>query len=151
MSTPALPGDSTAGELGHLLPLSNELIISVLEARGFSHQLDNDGDVCGNWQGNLIYFFRIGDRHEMLQVRTLAATVFGIEGVSRLYEFCNAWNHDRLWPKAYVHVADDGSARVVGEVVADWEHGVTVAQLDQVMICGIATGCQLADAVAQLD
>jgi hypothetical protein len=42
-----------------------------------------------------------------------------------------------------VHVADDGTARVVGEVVSDWEKGVTAEQLDQVMICGIATGCQL--------
>jgi putative sensory transduction regulator len=151
MSTPALPGDPTAGDLGQLLPLSNELIASVLDAREFTHRLDDDGDIFGNWHGNLIYFFRIGEKREMLQVRALTATVFGIDQVSRLYEFCNSWNHDRLWPKAYVHVADDGSARVVGEVIADWEHGVTVAQIDQVMICGIATGCQLADAVAELE
>ena len=37
-----------------------------------------------------------------------------------------------------------------GEVVADWQHGVTPEQLDQVVICGVATGCQLADAVAGL-
>jgi hypothetical protein len=70
--------------------------------------------------------------------------------VVRLYEFCNAWNHDRLWPKAYVHVQDDGTVNVIGEVLADWERGVTDEQLDQVMICGVATGCQLADAVAEL-
>jgi hypothetical protein len=151
MSTPALPGgDPTAGELGHLLPLTNDLISSVLDARGFTYRADDDGDLHGNWQGNLVYFFRIGEKREMLQVRVLTATAFAIDQVPRLYGFCNSWNHDRLWPKAYVHVADDGSARVVGEVLADWEHGVTVAQLDQVMICGIATGCQLADAVAEL-
>jgi hypothetical protein len=150
MSTPALPGDPTAGELGQLRPLTAELIVSVLDARGFTHRTDDDGNICGNWQGNLIYFFQIGERREMLQVRAMTAPVFDVEQVPRLHEFCNSWNHDRLWPKAYVHVADDGTARVVGEVVADWEHGVTVAQLDQVMICGIATGCQLADALAEL-
>jgi hypothetical protein len=149
MSTPAQPGEPPA-ELASLLPLSNELITAVLKAREFTHEIDEDGDVRGNWQGNLIYFFRIGKHREMLQVRALTATAFGMEDVTRLYEFCNAWNHDRLWPKAYVHVGDEGDARVVGEVVADWEHGVALPQLDQVMLCGIVTGCQLADEVAEL-
>lgn len=142
MSTPAPAG---------LLPLSNELIGSVLQARDFTYNTDDDGDIYGNWEGCLIYFFRIGEQQEMLQVRVLISKTFEIGSVPRLYEFCNSWNHDRLWPKAYVHVADDGLARVVGEVVADCEHGVTTAQLDQVMVGGIATGCQLADAVEELE
>jgi hypothetical protein len=133
-----------------LQPLSNELIIAVLDAREYAHKVDDDGDVLGNWQGMLIYFFRIGERREMLQIRALTQRAFSTDDVPRLYSFCNAWNHDKLFPKAYVHVADDGAARVVGEVAADWEHGVTLAQLDQVMLCGIATSCQLADAVGEL-
>jgi len=133
-----------------LQPLSNELIMTVLDAREYAHKVDDDGDVLGNWQGTLIYFFRIGERREMLQVRALTQRAFSTDDVPRLYSFCNAWNHDKLFPKAYVHVADDGAARVVGEVAADWEHGVTLAQLDQVMLCGIATSCQLADAVSEL-
>jgi hypothetical protein len=133
-----------------LQPLSNEMIIAALDGRGFAHKVDDDGDVMGNWQGTLIYFFRLGDRKELLQVRALAQRAFSIDEVHTLYSFCNSWNHDKLFPKAYVHVADDGAARVVGEVVTDWEHGCTPAQLDQVMLCGIATGCQLADAVNEL-
>jgi hypothetical protein len=133
-----------------LQPLSNELIIAVLRARDFTHKVDDDGDILGNWQGTVIYFFRIGEKKELLQVRALTQRVFSTDDVPRLYSFCNHWNHDKLFPKAYVHVADDGAARVVGEVVADWEHGVTQDQLDQVMICGIATGCQLAEAVSEL-
>ena len=133
-----------------LQPLSNEMIIAALDGRGFAHKVDDDGDVLGNWQGTLIYFFRLGERREMLQVRALAQRTFSIDEVPRLHLFCNSWNHDKLFPKAYVHVADDGAARVVGEVVADWEHGVTLQQLDQVMLCGIATGCQLAEAVNEL-
>src|SRR4051812_4084790 len=101
MATPAMPG-----ELGHLLPLSRDLIASVLDARGFHYQIDEDGDVYGCWDANLIYFFRIGERREMLQIRALTATVFEIDRVPSLHGFCNAWNHDRLFPKAYVHVAD---------------------------------------------
>lgn len=142
MSTPAPAG---------LLPLTNDLIGSTLQARDFTFATDDDGDIYGNWEGCLIYFFRIGEQQEMLQVRVLIGRTFEIGAVPRLYEFCNAWNHDRLWPKAYVHVADDGLARVVGEVIADYEHGVTAAQLDQVMVGGIATGCQLADAVEEIE
>ena len=54
-----------------------------------------------------------------------------------LYAFCNSWNHDRLWPKAFVHVDDDGQARVYGEVITDLERGVTPHQLDQLLDCGI--------------
>jgi hypothetical protein len=49
-----------------------------------------------------------------------------------------------------VHVTDEGSAVVVGEVTTDWEHGVTLEQLDQVLLCGIATGCRLSDALGEL-
>ena len=130
--------------------LTHELIKSVLDARDYTYMVDEDGDVLGNFQGNLVYFFQIGEQNEMLQVRAMVQHVFGMEDVVRLYEFCNAWNHDRLWPKAYVHVQDDGTVNVIGEVIADWEKGVTAEQLDQVIVCGIATGCQLADAVAEL-
>ena len=151
MSTPAEPGaDPADGPLVRLLPLTDDLIRSVLDDRGFVYGRDDDGDIHGNWQGTVIYFFRIGEQREMLQIRALAPAVFDIDRVPELYAFCNSWNHDRLWPKAYVHVADDGTARVVGELIADWEHGVTAAQLDQTMIGGIVTGCQLAEAVAAL-
>ena len=130
--------------------LNQEMIKSVLDARGFTYMVDADNDVVGNFQGNLVYFFQIGENGEMLQVRAMVQHVFGMADVVRLYEFCNAWNHDRLWPKAYVHVQDDGVVNIIGEVLADWEKGVTPEQLDQVIICGIATGCQLADAVAEL-
>jgi hypothetical protein len=126
------------------------MITDALTARGFHYFVDEDGDVAGNFQGNLIYFFQLGTEREILQIRAMVQHVFGIDDVRRLYEFCNAWNHDRLWPKAYVHIQDDGTASVIGEVVADWEHGVSAEQLDQVVICGVATGCQLADAVAAL-
>jgi Putative bacterial sensory transduction regulator len=130
--------------------LSNDMITAALDARAFTYRVDEDGDVFGNWENNLIYFFRIGEFREMLQVRATAHRAFSTDDLPRLYAFCNSWNHDRLFPKAYVHVARDQSVRVIGEVVSDWEKGVTAAQLDQVMICGIATGCQLSAAVDEL-
>jgi hypothetical protein len=133
-----------------LTPLSNELIAAVLDANRYKYFTDSDGDIGGHWDGNLIYFFRLGQGQEMLQVRVMARREFSVDDVLRLYAFCNGWNHDKLWPKAYVHVADDGTAGVYGEVTTDLEKGVTPAQLDQLIACGISTGCALAEAIAEL-
>ena len=154
MSPPAFEdasdGSRSGGQLQTLQPLTNELIASVLAGHGYNFHTDSDGDLVGRWDDNLIYFFRVGVNHEVFQVRTLAATTFPIESVPALHEFCNTWNQERLWPKAYVHVDDDGRVRVCGEVVADLERGVTPQQLDQLISCGIATGCQMSEAVAEL-
>ncbi|GIF50030.1 putative sensory transduction regulator [Asanoa ferruginea] len=135
---------------GTLLPLTNELIAGVLDGHGYAFAQDPDGDLVGRWDDNLIYFFRLGRAGEILQVRTLVSRVFEIDDVLPLYGFCNAWNQDKLWPKAFVHVNDNGTVRVLGEVVADLEHGVSSDQLDQLLTCGITSGCQLADALEDL-
>ena len=132
------------------MPLTNELIAGVLGSHGYSFAVDPDGDLVGRWDDNIIYFFRLGTSGEILQVRTVASRVFGIDDVPRLYGFCNAWNHDRLWPKAFLHVNDDGTVRVLGEVVVDLDAGVSREQLDQLLACGITSGCQLADALEEL-
>ncbi|RKR90843.1 putative sensory transduction regulator [Micromonospora pisi] len=139
-----------AGQLQTLQPLTNDLIAAVLSARDFSFYSDSDGDLVGRWEENLIYFFRAGPEGQVLQVRTMAATTFPIEQVPELYSFCNTWNHEQLWPKTYVHVDDDGSARVCGEVTASLTQGVTVHQLDQLINCGISTGCAMSESVAKL-
>lgn len=132
------------GSPAALRPLTNELITAVLDAHEFTYFTDDDGDVGGWWDDNLVYFFRLGAAGTMLQVRIRIRRVFTIDDVPRLYEFCNDWNRDKLWPKAYVHVNDDGSVILCGEVFADLEQGVSREQLDQLMLCGISTGCELA-------
>lgn len=144
------PDHPQAGYPGTLRPLTGELIATVLAARGYAVEADPAGDLVGRWADSLIWFLRPGTAGELLQVRTVAAPTFPIEYVPALHAFCNAWNHDRLWPKAFVHVEDDGRARVCGEVITDLEHGVTPHQLDRLLDCGIATGCQLAAEVARL-
>ncbi|RQX02574.1 YbjN domain-containing protein [Micromonospora globispora] len=144
------PDGPLAGHPQALRPLTGELLAAVLANRGYAVARDADGDLVGRWEENLIWFFRRGAAGEMLQVRTIAAPRFGIEHVPSLYAFCSSWNHDRLWPKAFVHVADDGLAQICGEVTTDLEAGVTPHQLDQLIDGGISTGCQLAAAVGQL-
>ncbi|MFU8850539.1 YbjN domain-containing protein [Micromonospora sp. SL1-18] len=144
------PDGPLAGPPQALRPLTGELIAAVLANRGYAVAEDADGDLVGRWEQHLIWFHRRGAAGELLQVRTVAAHRFGIERVPELYAFCSSWNHDRLWPKAFVHVADDGLAQVCGEVTTDLERGVTPHQLDQLIDCGITTGCQLGAAVGRL-
>ena len=142
--------DPGEGRVDYLQPLTNELISAVLDARGYRYFTDSDGDIGGRWEDHMIYFFRFGTDGEVLQVRTLVGHTFTTADVSRLHAFCNGWNHDRLWPKAYVHVYDDGLVRVCGEVMADLTAGVAFDQLTQLIVCGIETGLHMAEAVEEL-
>ncbi|MEV5689833.1 YbjN domain-containing protein [Micromonospora globbae] len=144
------PDDPLAGHPRRLRPLTADLVAAVLGTRGHTVTTDSDGDLVGRWDDTVIWFLRLGEYGELLQVRAMAAPLFPIEQVPALHAFCNAWNHDHLWPKAFVHVDDDGRARVCGEVIADLERGVTPHQLDQLLDRGIATGCRLAAAVERL-
>lgn len=131
------------------MPLTNDLITAAFDARGYKYFTDSDGDLGGYWDDNLFYFFRMGSRQELLVIRVQAERAFGTDDIPRLYSFCNGWNDERFWPKAYVHVSDgDERARVYGEVATDLEHGVTREQLDQLLLCGISSGCELSAAVS---
>ncbi|WP_089153753.1 YbjN domain-containing protein [Micromonospora sp. NBS 11-29] len=144
------PDGPLAGPPQALRPLTDELIAAVLTHRGYAVAREPDGAMVGRWERSLIWFHRRGAAGELLQIRTVAAHRFDIGRVAELHAFCNTWNHDRLWPKAYVHVADDGQVQVCGEVTTDLERGVTPHQLDRLVDGGVTTGCQLAAAVADL-
>ena len=66
------------------------------------------------------------------------------------YAFCNAWNHDRLLPKAYVHELDSGELLLAGDVTTDLAYGVAPVQLDVLLDATVATGVAYAEAVAAL-
>ena len=106
----------------------------------FSYFVDNDGDLGGLWRGRLFYFFLFGEKSEILQVRGQWHREVAIERLEEVLDVCNEWNADRIWPKAYVRVRDNGRVHVVSEVATDLEHGATDAQLSQMLFCGLSTG-----------
>jgi len=120
-------------------PLTMARIVAWFEANQFSYFVDNDGDVGGLWRGRLFYFFLFGDESEILQVRGQWNREVAIERLEEVLEACNEWNADRIWPKAYVRVRDNGMVHVIAEVATDLEHGVTDAQLGQLLNCGLST------------
>lgn len=136
----ALPDETPA-------PLSDDRLVRWLTDSSFSYFVDDDGDVGGLWRGRVFYFFLFGEHREILQVRGHWQREAAIERLVEVLEFCNTWNTERIWPKAYVRVRDDGHVHVVGEVAVDFEHGATDDQLSQTLHCGLATGTMLFDAL----
>ncbi|MCZ7420300.1 MULTISPECIES: YbjN domain-containing protein [unclassified Micromonospora] len=143
-------GDPLAGHPSTLRPLTRDLVAAVLTHRGHTVAADADGALVGRWAQGHIWFLRAGDAGELLQVRTVAVHAFSVEDVPWLHDFCNTWNRDRFWPKAFVHVDDAGRARVCGEAITDLERGVTPHQLDRLLDRGISAGCRLAAEVGRL-
>jgi hypothetical protein len=106
--------------------------------------------VIGQWGPATIVFERVGRQQEVLHARAVAERRFPMGRVADLYEFCNAWNHDKLMPKAYVHETTDGELLVAGEVSTDLEYGVSARQLAVLVNAAIATGAQLSESVSEL-
>ncbi len=147
-ATPAAPPPEGLSDL--LAPLSTEALVAVLQERGDRYRVDDDGDVVGGWGPATVYFQQVGQDGEVLHARAVADRRFPAGRAAELYEFCNAWNHDKLMPKAYVHETSDGWLLVAGEVSVDLEHGASARQLGVLVNAAIATGVQLAEAVVEL-
>jgi Putative bacterial sensory transduction regulator len=134
-------GGNAAGETAERpTPLTRERVTSWLDDCGFAYFIDSDGDVGGLWHGWLFYFLVLGERGEVLQVRGQWHRDLTIERLEEILEICNDWNADRIWPKTYVRVRDDGTVVVCADVTVDLEHGATDDQLDQLLQCGLTTG-----------
>jgi hypothetical protein len=130
-------------------PLSRDRIETALKTKDWHYQIDSDGDIGGIWDDNIFYFFIAGEQKEILYIRGRWHHSLGIEQRSEAREVLDEWHKDRLWPKGYTRVDDDGQVRVFAEHVVDWEHGVTDPQLLQTIMCGISTSIQLFDHLAE--
>ncbi|MBD5788130.1 YbjN domain-containing protein [Cellulosimicrobium terreum] len=148
--------DLLARELGGVIatdvvrtpaPLALARVVEWITDSGYSYFVDSDGDVGGLWHGRLFYFLMFGGHDEILQVRGQWNRDLAIERLEEILEFCNEWNADRIWPKTYTRVRDNGMVQVFTEVTVDLEHGATDDQLDQLLQCGLSTGSMFFDAL----
>ena len=131
-------------------PVNQTRIADWFTRHEFSYFVDNDGDLGGLWRGRLYYFFLFGERSEILQIRGQWHREVAIERLEEVLDVCNEWNADRIWPKAYVRVRDNGMVHVISEVATDLEHGVTDEQLNQLLFCGLSTGSMFFDSFDEL-
>lgn len=132
-----------------LAALTLDMITAVLDGRGDRYLVEEGDTVVGRWGGAVIQFRRAGERGEVLHARAMAARRLPAARRAEAYAFCNAWNHDRLLPKAYAH--DLGEELVLaGDVATDLAHGVAPAQLMVLVDAAITTGVAYAEAAAAL-
>lgn len=122
--------------------LSAERVSSFLSARDYRFTVDEDGDLTGTWDGHRFWFLLLGDAKEIVQVRGRWSRTVPVEQRRSAVLAVNDWNRERIWPKAYLR-EEAGSIALYSEVSADLEPGVTDAQLDQILSCGLGTGVQL--------
>ncbi|WP_448629665.1 YbjN domain-containing protein [Cellulomonas soli] len=141
-------GIDTAGENGDVpRPISPGRIAAWMTENEFSYFVDSDGDLGGLWRGRLFYFFLFGEQSEILQIRGQWHREVAIERLEEVLDLCNEWNAERIWPKAYVRVRDNGRVHVISEVATDLEHGATDDQLSQMLYCGLSTGSMFFDSL----
>ena len=131
-------------------PLTMARIVDWITGYGYTYFIDSDGDIGGLWHSRLFYFLLFGSEREILQVRGQWNREITIDRIEEVLDFCNEWNTDRIWPKVYFRVRDNGMIQVYGEVSVDFEHGANDDQLDQVLTCGLSTGAMLFDALDAL-
>jgi len=165
LGTPALPDDELHDRVAELLvrelgatqvapdvptPVTPARITAWFRRNELSYFVDNDGDLGGLWRGRLYYFFLFGDESEILQIRGQWHREVAIERLEEVLNACNEWNAERIWPKAYVRVRDNGMVHVIAEIATDLEHGVTDDQLNQLLFCGLSTGSMFFDSIDEL-
>lgn len=131
------PGGDTGGPTP--TPVTRDRVRRWFERSGYTYFTDSDGDLGGLWRGRLFFFLLLGEQSEILQVRGHWQRELAIERLAEVLELCNAWHVERIWPQCYARVRDDGMVHVTCEVTTDLEYGVTDAQLDVLLGCGIGT------------
>ncbi|GHJ55923.1 hypothetical protein Nm8I071_52300 [Nonomuraea sp. TT08I-71] len=144
---PAEPGPPGEEEVA---PLSLRLLTAALDARGDAYTLEPDGTVVGRWGEAVVQFRRLGEQGEVLHARAVALRRLPAARRAEAYAFCNAWNHDRLLPAAYVHDPGDGTLLLAADVTTDLAYGVAPAQLVVLVTSAVSTGAAYAEAVAAL-
>lgn len=119
-------------------PLHPDRIAAVLDELEANYGRADDGDIGGMWDGNLVEFLARGDDREVFIVRSRWKAAVPLTHRPQVLEECNTWNSERIWPKTYVDTVEDALV-VVCELATDFEHGVTDAQLQLQVRCGLST------------
>ena len=121
-------------------PVTVERIGAQLREHGYKFTQDDDGDLTGVWDENQFWFILGGSANEVLQIRARWKETIPSDKHLDALLIVNDWNRDHLWPKAYFR--EEGDIVVYAEVSIDLEYGVTDAQLQDILACGLITAVQ---------
>lgn len=123
--------------------LTQDRMKSLFEEKEWKYFVDSDGDLGGIWDNNVFYFMLRGDQQEILFIQGRINLTVPFERLEEVREFENAWNRDKIWPKAYHRVDDEGNIILFADHASDWEDGVTNDQLMQTINCALSTSMGL--------
>ncbi len=130
-----------------LPPLTQERMKALFDQEKWSYFVDNEGDLGGIWDGNQFFFLQRGDDNEILHVTARWHHTLPIEHLDAIRNFLNEWNKQKLWPKVFHRIGDEGRISLIAEHAADWEHGVTDEQLALTVHCALSTSLHFFEAV----
>lgn len=132
-------------------PSTWDLIQKVLDSMDAQYVVE-DGELYGRWESGLFHFSDLGDdmTEPIVQVHGTWERYLPEEDYSKAAIFCNEWNAENAWPKAYAQV--DEEHRIVGifgETTVDLSAGLTSAHLNVLVNQGIGTALGLFEAAAE--
>ncbi|SPT54072.1 Uncharacterised protein [Actinomyces bovis] len=139
-ATPPAPGQTISAGTP-VTPLSKDRLTRLIESRGWKCQIDDDGDLTGRWDDDLVSFMLRGEQEEMLNVMGLMLEDVPMSKLDEARFAIDEWHREHLWPVCFWRENDDaGLTFTIGAAVAvDWEPGATDKQLLQHLECGLAT------------
>lgn len=131
------------------VPSVGQLVRQVLDGMG-SRYIVEDDDVYGRWEAGLFHVTDLGDSGPVVQVHGTWERCLPEDEYSKAAIFCNEWNAENAFPKAYAQV--DEEHRIVGifgETTVDLSAGLTPAHVDVLVNQGIGTTLGLFEAAAK--
>lgn len=130
-----------------ITPISRDRLVALFEAQEWKYFIDNEGDLGGNWDTNLFYFMIRGTTDQVLHIQSMWHVTPDMERLEEIRFFLDTWHRDRLWPKCFHRITDEGRIRVFAEHNVDFEHGATDDQLFDQVQCGLSTALQFYEAL----
>lgn len=124
-------------------PVTRDRLVLLFEDQGWKYFIDNEGDLGGNWDTNLFYFMIRGTTDQVLHIQSMWHVTPDMDRLEEIRFFLDTWHRDRLWPKCFHRITDEGRIRVFAEHNVDFEHGATDEQLFDQVQCGLSTALQL--------
>ncbi|MDO5080220.1 YbjN domain-containing protein [Buchananella hordeovulneris] len=131
-------------------PFTRERMADWMRSKDYNFSTDDDGDVITSFGNHRFLLMANGADAEVLTVRGRWAITAPASARYKILEAINQWSIEKIWPKAYVVVDDNGTLFVSTEVSVDLEKGVSDKQLGQYLSCGIGTAIQLFEELDRL-
>lgn len=122
-------------------PINRDRLEALLKANDWRYRVDEDGDLTGRWDDDLISFMLRGEQDEMLNIMGMMLEDVPMDRLDEARFAIDEWHREHLWPVCFWRENDDAGMTftIGGAVAVDWEPGATDDQILQQIRCGLST------------